>query len=238
MKVAVLYLRVVRRADPSLPMPFPYDVGHARFLDSYRKFTPEIEHDLVVVNCGITKDVSPFDDLANKYCYYDGLGSDCGTYQAVVPTLKHDLVLCLNSIAYFWRPGWLEPFVAAAEKMGPGVYGASASCENNPHLRTPAIACAPKIMAAYPMLVNSRQDAIEFESGRLNFSLWAEQSGYPSVMVAADGVYQREDWRKPPNIFRRGDQSNCLIWDRHTEIYARASTSDKLKLERAADNRG
>lgn len=235
MKVAVLYLRVVRRADPSLPMPFPYDRGHARFLDTYRKFTPTVEHDLIIVNCGITKDVSPFDDIAHKYCYYDGLGSDCGTYQAVVPTLNYDLVLCLNSIVYFWRPGWLEPFISACDRFGPGVYGASASCENNPHLRTPSIACSPKVMSGYPMLINSRQDAIEFESGPNNFSLWSEQSGYASVMVASDGFYHRENWRTPNNIFRRGDQSNCLIWDRHTEIYAKASAAEKIQLERMAD---
>jgi hypothetical protein len=235
MKVAVLYLRVMRRADPSLPMPFPYEVGHARFLDTYKKFTPKCPHDLIIVNCGITKDVSPFDDLANKYCYYDGIGSDCGTYQSVVSTLDYDLVLCLNSITYFWRPGWLEPFIEAASKLGPGVYGASGSYENNPHLRTPAIACSPSVIAKYPVFVNSRQEAIEFESGTRNFSLWAECSGYPSVMVASDGIYRREDWRMPANIFRRGDQSNVLIWDRHTDLYMNADSATKQSLEAAAN---
>ena len=37
------------------------------------------------------------------------------------------------------------------------------------------------------------------------------------------------------NIFRRGDQSNVLVLDRHTEIYRLASATDKTRLSNQAD---
>jgi hypothetical protein len=42
-------------------------------------------------------------------------------------------------------------------------------------------------------------------------------------------------WRKPENIFRRGDQSNLLVWDRHTEIFAKASEEERAKLAKLSD---
>jgi hypothetical protein len=39
------------------------------------------------------------------------------------------------------------------------------------------------------------------------------------MMVTWDGEWRRKDWRTPQNIFRRGDQSNLLVCDHHTEIY-------------------
>lgn len=235
MKLAVLYVRVLVRVNPSAPMHFPYDKAHTRFLETYKQFRPKTPHDLIVVNCGQHDSFTPFDDVVNTYLYYDGHGWDCGTYQAVVPALEYDLVLCLNTIAYFWRDGWLEPFAAAFEQHGPGVYGATGSYESHPHLRTPSIAVSPKLLREYPLLVTSRTACVQFESGPTNFTLWAENAGYPTMMVAADGVYKREDWRKPGNVFRRGDQSNCLIWDRHTLLWAEADTALKDRLTRAAD---
>ncbi len=235
MKIAVLYVRVLVRADPKAPMHFPYEKAHERFLATYKQFRPKIPHDLIVVNCGSHDDYTPFDDVVDRYFYYDGFGWDCGTYQAIVPSLEYDLVLCLNTISYFWRDNWLEPFVAAFDKHGKGVYGATGSYESHPHLRTPSIAVSPKLLREYPLLVTSRKSCIQFESGPTNFTLWAESAGYPTMMVAADGVYSKADWRKPENVFRKGSQHNCLIWDRHTLLWQEADDGLKARLTKAAD---
>lgn len=235
MRIALLYLRVLVRADPALPMVTPYEKGHERFLRTYKEFRPKIPHDLIVVNCGKHDVFSAFDDLTFAYMYYDGLGSDCGTYQAVASRLDYDFVLCLNTLAYFWRDNWLEPFIYAAEKHGKGVYAPTASYERNPHLRTPCIGFHPEVIRKYPHVTDTRERCIRFESGEDNFTQWAASAGYPTLMVTADGIYKKEDWRKPPNIFRRGDQSNVLVFDRHTLVYAEASPEEKAKLERAAD---
>lgn len=75
-----------------------------------------------------------------------------------------------------------------------------------------------------------------FESCQGGFTDWCVKRGYPVRMVTEAETYEPKDWRKPANIFRRGDQSNCLVWDRHTDIYARANLEEKHGLERAADH--
>jgi hypothetical protein len=236
MRIAVVYLKIVRRIE-QFPISTPYEIGHKRFFDTYRKYRPVIPHDLLVVRCGSTEGATDFDSITKHYLRFDGWGSDCAAYQQIVRVLDYDLVLCCNTLAFFWRSRWLEPFAEAMEVHGKGVYGATASYENNPHLRTPAIAFSPDVLREYPFSTISRQDSVEFESGANSITLWAERAGYPTILVTSDGRYYKNDWRKPDNIFRRGDQSNCLIWDRHTEIYANASAHDRELLGRAADRR-
>lgn len=238
MKILLLYLRVISRAEPTLPMHFDYKVAEDRWLRSYKQFRPSIPHDLLVVNCGVKAHPEPWDDVVTHYAYYDELGSDNGTYQAVSTRLgmDYDFILCFNTIAYFWRDGWLEPFVKTIEHYGPGVYSPTASYENNPHLRTPCIGFHPKLMKEYPHIIDTRSKAVQFESGPDNFSLWYERRGYPVRMVTATESYGMKHWRDPPNIFRRGDQSNCLVWDRHTDLYQNADAETKFALERAANN--
>lgn len=234
MKIAILYLKIVRRIE-SYQICTPYEIGHKRFYDNYRRFTPTIPHSLIVVRCGGTEGATDFDAIATHYMRFDGWGSDCAAWQTIVRVLDYDLVLCMNTLAYPWRHGWLEPFVSALEKHGVGIYGATASYEVNPHLRTPAIAFHPDVLRAYPFSVLNRGDSNTFEASPNSISAWAERSGYPVILVTADGRYYKGDWRKPDNIFRRGDQSNCLIWDRHTDLYRDADAVTKKKLEHDAD---
>lgn len=240
MKIAVLYLKIVRRvesfpADPNTS----YDAGHRRFLETYLRFRPVTPHDLLIVQCGGTDRLGDFGAVAKYWFRYDGAGADVGTYQAVLPVLDYDLVLCCNTLVHFWRPGWLEPIAEGYERHGPGVYGLTASNERNPHLRTTAIAISPQVMLRYPHRTSESATVTYprngLEAGPDNISLWAERAGYPVILVTADGRYYRDGWRIRPNIFRRGDQTNCLIFDRHTDIYERSSPEEKRRLERLAD---
>ena len=74
-----------------------------------------------------------------------------------------------------------------------------------------------------------------FESGANSITSWADRAGYPTVLVTVDGRYFKGNWRKPANIFRRGDQSNMLIHDRHTQLLENASPEEKRKLSLDAD---
>ena len=235
MKIALLYLRILKKFDPAFPEHKCYEESSKRFLDTYLRFKPAIPHELIIVNCGSSLHDGMFDEVATQYRVFNGGGFDCGTYQAVGGSLDCDLVFGLNTHTYFWRHGWLERFADEFGKHGPGVYGATASFEINPHLRTPAIAFDPKIMREYPHVINNRQEAADFEAGPENFSLWAFQQRHTVRLVAADGSYPLQAWRVPQNIFRRGDQSNCLIFDRHTDIYAEADAETKLRLESDAN---
>lgn len=237
MKILVLYLRIVKRSDPAFPVMKDYGQSSLRFLETYRRFKPGIAHDLLVVNCGAYRPDALFDEIATEQLTAVTKGFDNGTYQEMNRHAHgYDLVVGCNTHVYFWRTGWLEKVVAAAQLHGPGFYGFTASYERNPHLRTPCIAYHPGVMAEYPFISRNREQCGDCEAGPDNFSLWAHSVGYPAILVTADGSsWIKPDWRKPPNIFRRGDQSNVLVYDRHTEIYQNASAEEKKTLERNAD---
>ena len=235
MKIALLYLRIMKKFDPTHPEHKSYEESSKRFLASYREFRPTVKHDLIIVNCGSKEHDGMFDGVANSYANYNGGGFDCGTYQAVARTLHHDLVVGLNTHCYFWREGWLERMAMAATMFKTGIYAYTASYERNPHLRTPSIAFSPSVMRKYPLIADDRTTAVEFESGENSLTLWALRVGRPAIMVAADGFYSLPEWRKPDNIFRRGNQKNCLVWDRHTDVYAAADEATKLELEQASN---
>lgn len=235
MKIALLYIRVLKKSDPNFPVAKDYQKSSLRFLDTYKTFKPEIPHDLIVANCGQKEHDGMFDKVATSYMNYNGGGYDCGTYQAVGGRLDHDLVFGLNTHTWFRRKDWMDRFVITFKRCGPGVYGPTASYENAPHLRTPAIAFSPKIMRYYPIIVDNRQKCCNFEAGPNNFSLWAEGQGWPVCLITTERAWARPDWRKPKNGFRDGDQSNVLIYDRHTDLYDAASEQDKRILERAAN---
>lgn len=243
MKIAVCYI-------------FPLDnlvnefESHAKiWTGTYLQYQPKIEHEVVVTYCNgmpTAAQKAIFSGLNHTTATYGGGGWDIGAFQAMSLSLEHDIVVFMNARTFFWKPGWLDRLVWARQSRGEGLYGASASFEfcslwcrsghgTNPHIRTSCFACNPKILREYPYLIDSREKGFEFESGMWNFANWFEDSGYNVMMVTWDGEYHKADWRKPPNIFRRGDQSNCLIRDRHTSMYETSSREVKLQLEESAN---
>jgi hypothetical protein len=169
---------------------------------------------------------------------YFGDGFDIGAHQHAANSIppEYDFAVFCSTQVHFHREGWLKRMVEAREQFGPGLYGAMASRENHPHLRTCFFGCDPADFRAYPWVINSKALSLEFESGKTGFWTWIRANGRKEVLVAWDGFYdERKDWRKPDNIFRRGDQSNCLVWDRHTELYAKATPEEKAMLEQLAD---
>lgn len=235
MKVVLLYLRIIQKSDPNYVVPKDYNTSSKRFLSTYQHYKPTIPHELVVVNCGSETHDGMFDGVASRYETDMGGGFDCGSYQHIGGRQSCDLVVGLNTHTYFWRNGWLEPFVKCAEKCGPGVYGASGSYEINPHLRTPCIAFSPEVMQKYPHQCLTRHDAGQFEFGTDNFSLWADRAEYPVCLVTEHACYDIFSWRKPKNGFRSGNQKDCLVFDRHTELWAKADGNEKVRLTRIAN---
>jgi hypothetical protein len=237
MNITLLYIRIISKIDPNYKEPTSYLVGERRFIEGYKKFKPKEKHGLLVVNAGSSSKIdSAFDDIATDQISYVGTGWDCGTFKDVGGSLKCDLVVCFNTLSYLWTEDWLGPIVNCAKKYGKGVFGPTASYENFPHLRTPCIAFHPEVIKEYPLNIDDRVKACQFEHGPNNFSRWALSKGYPVIMVTKDGEYWQRDWRKPDNIFRRGDQSNCLVWDRHMLVYSQSTTEERRKLEKDADN--
>lgn len=229
MKTAIVYLKVVGRSDQNCPPPEHYAPWTERFVRTYEEFKGNTPHDLLMVNCGST---------SGGKLDYAGHGWDVGASQWANNVLKdeYDFLIFMNTANHFWRHGFVERMVGARQKYGPGMYGPSSSYENTPHIRTPCFAVDPKQFAEYPFQIVDREGTFRSEAGDKNITTWYRSMGLPTYTVAADGNdYPVDDWRKPPNVFRRGDQTNCLVWDRHMEVYRDSSPERKRELERMAD---
>jgi hypothetical protein len=230
MKVAVVFVRVVSKAE--------YNHGAQRWLDAYNKYEAGYEHELVVINRYADNPDSMFENA--KHLRYDGGGWDCGAWQFAGWNIQADLLVCFNSSTYVTGNDWLKHFVAAVEEYGEGLYGPLASYEIIPHIRTPCMIFQPHIVRGYPREVMDRDDTWRFEvfgwpDGTPNFTQWVRNKGLQTRLVTWDGVYDLPDWRKPPNIFRRGDQSNLIVKDRHCEAYEVSDAEGKAKLEGLAN---
>jgi len=75
-----------------------------------------------------------------------------------------------------------------------------------------------------------------FESGEghpenKNFTNWVEEQDLVTKLVLFTGAFDKPDWFNQPNCFRKGDQSNVLIWDWHTDMYRDASLLQKLRMK-------
>jgi len=219
-----------------------------RWVKGYKQFAAGCSHKVLVCasNGSVCReDKQLFDGVNPEWDdSYKGNAWDVGEFQYIAKRHDADLMLFMNGRTHFWKEGWLKPFVDAFEKFGDkGLYGNAASFENcaidpqpwpNPHIRTPCFATSPKVLRRFPFEIVTREQAGYFESGRWNVSEWYAERAYPVKLVARDGVYDKKDWRKPDRIFRRGNQNNCLVWDRHHKIYTEADAGTKKMLEDSA----
>lgn len=230
MKVALVTIRV--------PHDRNYDGVAQRWQDTYLKFRPQMPHDLVVVDSD--REGPPPEALMSyvtKRLVYTGGGWDCGTWIFVGRELDADLLVCCNTSTYYERTGWLERLVAAAGKHGKGLYGPMCSLAHHPHVRTPCMAFQPEVIRDYPHVINSRPLTYRFEclGGHDNFTLWCKGRGYAVKQVTWDGEQDISDWRKPPNVFWKGDQSNLLVKDRHANRYDTGTPESRRQLNKEAN---
>lgn len=236
MKIALVYPYIVCKADALRP-------AFLRFIETYQKFPAGVAHDLWMAPCN-GEDIpgQDLDRMADLGAFigpcYHGEGRDIGCHQHAANWLnpRYDFAVFTSSQTYFHREHWLARMEQERAVKGPGLFGGMASYEQGrPHIRTCFYGTDPQIFRQYPEVVNSREKALQFESQPNNFLGFLLARGMTGYLVTWDGAYGPEDYRKPANIFRRGNQSNCLVWDHHTEIYFNASEEQKRITERLAD---
>lgn len=232
MKVAVLFTRVVTK-------PMYLGTEHRRW-ETYLQFRPTIPHELIIVNRYADADPGPYEGVATRFIRYDGGGWDCGTWKDVGGSLDADLVVCCNSSLYFVRSGWLDRLVDEFARHGTALYGPLASLLCNPHLRTPCLAFPPEVVRGYPEAIVNRDNTFQFEAlgypRTPNFTMWCRSKGWKTWEVTWDGCYDLPDWRRPANIYSKGDQSNCLVRDRHCDLYY--NSTPEVKRHKTIENGG
>lgn len=210
-----------------------------RFASSYSQCPPGLPHDTIIVCNGI----APINVHRKLWrCYqnctllrHDNSGWDIGAFIAVSQKLDSDMVVYFGSKAHVKRAGWLIRMVEAWKKYGPGFYGATSSYEVSPHINTSGFWCSPDLMRRYPIKVLSRQDRYNFEHGPAACWRLAVKLGLPVKLVTWDGEYDWPDWRKPENIFRRGNQSNCLAYFEHTRRFDEEGPEMRATMSRMSN---
>lgn len=213
----------------------------ARFVVTYMQYPPLVEHDLIVIANGgplHTSTALIFEPLqARMLPRTNDAGWDVTAYieTAKGACREYDMMLCLGESNYFHREGWLQRLVEAWEKFGPGMYSPYSSNAVRAHMNTTAFCCPPMLLRQYPRRVYDRASRYEFEHGQR--SLWriAHMRGLPARMVTWDGEWEPQEWRTPPNILWRGDQSNLLMWCNHADAYANADGRTKAAWSAKAD---
>jgi hypothetical protein len=177
-----------------------------------------------------------------RFFEYYASGEDAGVYQQIVNAQSENaLVVFMTSRCHFHRAGWLAKLVEAREKHGPAMYGMAANRETWPlHICGRGTTFDSHDFKFYPHRLDDKaRDGQFFEVGKNNpdgtLLDWAERRGLPGKLVMFDGVYDKPDWFKPANRFRNGDQSNVLVWDKHTDIFANADEAEKARLIRMAE---
>jgi hypothetical protein len=211
-----------------------------RWVSTYHKFSPGFAHDIFVCFCNAKpteQHRSAFYGMSYQSLRYKGAGWDVGSYQFCSKQLtNYPLVVYQNARSYFYKSGWLKRLMEAREQNPDpnALYGVSASYEAcpvrwpmvpraiNPHIRTTGFATSPNTLSSYPYKIDSRNKCFRFESGDISLSKFYEEMGWPVWLVTWDGMYRKQDWRTPNNVFRKGDQSNLLVMDKHAEIFSKS----------------
>lgn len=227
--------------------PIPLDSGEIwaefapavrRFAHTWREFPPMVDCKLMLVANnsdpkGVERDI--FKDLDVEWVRYDGAGCDAGSWQ-LAASLIHGFQVNFTSRCYFHRAGWLKRLVDARNLGGPGLYGTSASHEGGRwHVCLRAFGIDCEDFKAYPLTYDTRDKGVGFEVGNGSepgsLTEWMIRRKKPPTIVYWDSIHGQLTWDSPDNIFRRGNQEQMLIFDKHTDEYQNASDAEKLRLE-------
>lgn len=246
MKVTLLYLHVVKSGYPGAAPPEYYLPFSRRWVQTLREFNPGFPHSVRILCCGAERTPEVEEVYRQIQCDYDtytGAGSDIGACQFAMPRTDADLVVCMSTPVYFWNADWLKHLVKAYEANGDGIYGPMASYQCRPHIRTSCWMVSPKTFPYYPHLIDTREKCCWAEHAGHNgegwqMTHWFQTQGKQARMVTWMGSFTQEQWRSEPNVFRKGDQSNCMVWDQHVDVYRAAHYHERLQLEALADGKG
>lgn len=232
MKIAIAYVHPI---GPRYPAAAAAD----RFAGSYLRFPPGALHELWVLVPDAASPPPLTESLlelpiAGSIPYDNAGGWDVSAYLTAARTIPCDLLVCLGAACYFHREGWLAEMALAFRKWGRRLFGVSGSFERDLHVRTNAFWCPPEILRDYQW---QGGDRFTFETGVRSITRQSWQTCREPYIVGYKSGSPLHLCRSSAlsNIFRRGDQSDMLVWDKHTDDYAAAETDRKRVLEEYAN---
>ena len=176
--------------------------------------------------------VAPFNA---KYFRFSGPGRDVGAVLLASMYFNPGRFLFFGGTTYFQSQASFDILASALTRSPYLLIGPMSSYESRPHLRTCSFGTDSAILNAYPHQNKVLRYVYNFEHSEFSITDWALSNSVDVLMVTKDGSYDRRLWRLPPEIFRRGQQSNCLVLDRHSDIFSSSNEIRRLELSNAAD---
>lgn len=213
----------------------------SKFAATYRAYPPGEEHTLIAACNGGVPSTSTGLMLqsigARLYPRENSPAWDIGAFidMARGPCADAELIVCLGESCYFHREGWLRRLFEARTRAGGGIFGSFTSFLVRPHINTTGFATTPGLLRDYPRPVNDRAGRYEFEHGEHSFWRYVRSRGMATKLVTWDGEWNPPQWRVPPNIMWRGNQSNCLMLCNHTDRWEAQDEETRAKWSRSAD---
>jgi hypothetical protein len=209
-----------------------------RFVQSYKANPPGYEHSTTIVCNGgpLDEEIKDlFKEMPGlKFFVHDNSGWDIGAYLVLSKSIDCDLMFCLASSGYVKKPGWLKRIADAYLKFGPGLYGTLASHEIRPHFCTTGFGVSPEILRRQTLRRGSPNPRYEFEHGPNWMVGYCIRKNIPVKLVTWDGEYDWRDWRRPENVYAKGDQSNCLTFFKHSDSYEASDPVEKSRRTQIA----
>ena len=203
-----------------------YDNYALRFIESYQRHRPTIDHEtILVINRGKpTSELrcmfSLFPHL--RFIEHDNSGYDIGSFQRASRECSSDMIVFFGTSTFLNCDGWLERMLFAFQKNGNAQYGAMGNRGNIdvkvwPHIRTTAFWMTPALFNSYPKIIKRPEERHPFEHGQDCFTSWVKSRGLKSWVITKTGEYLWKNWDDDPNGYQKGNQGSMLAGDRMCE---------------------
>lgn len=216
-----------------------------RFVQSYKTFSDETPHDLLIIFKGFLSNRSKRD-------YYEALegvrflemekadvGFDIGSFRKVVERFAYSHYLFLGSFCQIKARNYLTNLLQGLRAASrAGIVGPSGSWESfvggrfpNYHIRTSAFMVSRDVLLRiYWPRVITKYDAYEFEHGVTSITRQIMAMGLEPYVVSADGRwFGKERWRESLT-YRADDQDALMIGDKQTDIFKAADAQERARL--------
>lgn len=217
------------------------------FLDSYRRFSAELDHKLFVIYKGFDSEAQlqaaqQLFAVCNATAIHTSDTSfDIGAYVDAIPQIPHDRICFVNTNSEILCEGWLAKLAVNLEQPRVGIVSATGSFESlilldprfprfpNVHVRSNAFMMhrdlALKILPAFK--INDKKDAFFAESGPEGITRRLFAMGMMALVVGRNGRGYAPTLWPISQTFRQGKQQNLLVHDNVTRSFDAMPWSEK-----------
>ena len=221
-----------------------------RFLGSYRRFDPGIDHSLHVIFKGFP-DANTQNEAVNlfscedyKPVFLNDDGLDIGAYIEWANRIDENQICVLNTQSEILVENWLQKLAVNLMLPSVGLVGATGSYESlsdqfytfprfpNVHIRSNAFMIDRDVFCRLTngQVIENKFDAFKFESGPQSLTRQIHAMGQEILIVGRNGRGYSPKWWPISDTFRLGTQSNLLVADNQTRNFAAFRWAEKREL--------